>query len=233
MSSFEVVSYCDGPTRLTGLLARPEGLPRAAIAVFPTIMNPTPAVEAKAVALAEAGYLAMICDFYGRKPGTFAEAMQLADTLRADTASYRQRLHAALGAMSGLAPGLPQLAIGFCMGGQAVLELARDGADLSAVASFHGLLDTGAPAEPGAVKARILVCHGDADPLVPRAQIMAFWEEMDRAGADWHFHSYAGVKHGFTNPNPPPDNSAVDYNESADRQSWQSALSLFDEMLGA
>ena len=231
--SFEQVSYRDGEQALVGLLARPAGLPRAAVAVFPTIMNPTPAVEAKAMALAEAGFLAMISDFYGQRPGTFAEAMHLAETLRADTATYRQRLHAALGAMSGVAPGLPQLAIGFCMGGQAVLELARDGANLPAVASFHGLLDTRAPAEPGAVKARILVCHGDADPLVPRAQVTAFWEEMDRAGASWHFHSYAGVKHGFTNPNPPPDNPAVDYDKSADRQSWQSALSLFDEVLGA
>lgn len=231
--SFEQVSYRDGEQALVGLLARPATAPRAAVAVFPTIMNPTPAVEAKALALADAGYLAMICDFYGQRPGTFAEAMHLAETLRADTAAYRQRLHAALGALSGLAPGLPQLAIGFCMGGQAVLELARDGADLSAVASFHGLLDTAAPAEPGAIRARVLVCHGDADPLVPRAQVTAFWEEMDRAGADWHFHSYAGVKHGFTNPNPPPDNSAVDYDKSADRQSWQSALSLFDEVLGA
>lgn len=230
--TFELVSYRDGAQPLVGLLARPSVSPRAAVAVFPTIMNPTPAVETKARALAEAGYLAMICDFYGRNPGSFTEAATRADALRADSAVYRQRLYAGIDALTGIAPGLPQLAIGFCMGGQAVLELARDGADLAAVVSFHGLLETNAPAGPGAVKARILVCHGDADPLVPRAQVLAFWQEMDRAGANWHFHSYAGVKHGFTNPSPPPDNPAVAYDESADRQSWQSALALFDEVLG-
>lgn len=118
------------------------------------------------------------------------------------------------------------------MGGQAVLELARDGADLALVASFHGLLDTRAPADQGAITARILVCHGDADPLVPREQVMAFWEEMDRAGADWHFHSYARVVHGFTNPNRPPSGGPVAFDPSADRQSWAAMLSLFKEVFG-
>jgi dienelactone hydrolase len=77
---------------------------------------------------------------------------------------------------------------------------------------------------------RILVCHGDADTLVPRTQVTAFWEEMDSAGADWHFHSYARVGHGFTNPTPQPGNDAVAYDISADRQSWAAMLSLFDEV---
>ena len=128
------------------------------------------------------------------------------------------------------ARGLPFLAVGFCMGGQAVLEMARDGAPLLAVASFHGLLDTDQPAAPGGIHARILVCHGDADPMVPRAQVIRFWEEMDAAGANWHFHSYAGVKHGFTNPYPAA-NPATGYDASADRQSWAAMQELFDEVL--
>lgn len=232
MANFEAVSYTDGNRALTGHLIRPAGEPRAAIAVFPTIMNPTPAVEAKARALAEMGYLAMICDFYGAAPQDFAQANEWANELRADPRAYRERLHAALAALRNAAPDLRHAAIGFCMGGQAVLELARDGADLALVTSFHGLLDTQAPAEPGAVVARILVCHGDADPLVPREHVLAFWEEMDRAGANWHFHSYSGVKHGFTNPNPPPGSAAVDYDASADRQSWAAMLELLAEVLG-
>lgn len=232
MSDLQSIAYNDGDLALTGRLVRPEGTPRAAIAVFPTIMNPTPAVEAKARSLAEVGYLAMICDFYGATPQGLAQANEWANALRADPRIYRTRLHAGLAALRETAPGLRQAAIGFCMGGQAVLELARDGADLALVTSFHGLLDTRAPAEPGAVDARILVCHGDADPLVPREQVLAFWEEMDRAGADWHFHSYSGVKHGFTNPNPPPGSAAVDYDASADRQSWAAMLELFSEVLG-
>jgi len=224
--------YADGDAALTGQLYRPSGQPRAAVLVFPTIMNATPAVEAKAQALAEAGYLALIADFYGTQPASMDEARTLALALRAAPQGYRQRLRASLRALAGVpeAQGLPLCSIGFCMGGQAALELAREGAPLAAAVSFHGLLDTELPAAPGAVTARILVCHGDADPMVPRAQVIRFWEEMDHAGADWHFHSYAGVKHGFTNPHPAA-NPATAYNASADRQSWAAMHCLFDEVL--
>ena len=226
------LNYTDAATPLTGQLYRPEGKPRAAVLVFPTIMNPTPAVEAKAQALADAGYLVLIADLYGAQPGSMDEAREHAMALRETPELYRQRLRASLRALAALpeAHGLELLCIGFCMGGQAALELARDGAPFAAVVSFHGLLDTELPAEPGAVSARILVCHGDADPMVPRAQVMRFWEEMDHAGADWHFHSYAGVKHGFTNPHPAA-NPATAYNASADRQSWAAMHALFDEVV--
>jgi dienelactone hydrolase len=230
----EPIDYDDGDTVLTGQVAHPSAPPRAAILVFPTIMNATPPVEAKARALAEAGYVALIADFYGRRPANFDEARACAAEIRPDPLTYRRRLKAGLRALVTLpeAEGLPLAAIGFCMGGQAALELARDGAPLFAVTSFHGLLDTGLPAEPGAITARILVCHGDADPMVPRSQVLAFWEEMDGAKANWHFHSYSGVKHGFTNPAKVEGNPAVAYDASADRQSWAAMLSLFDEVLG-
>ena len=128
MTKLEQIPYTDRGTALTGWLARPAGTPRAAIAVFPTIMNITPAVEAKALALAEAGYLAFVADFYGHLPQDFAEASAAAEQTRADPV-YRDRLFAALAAMAELAPDARQAAIGFCMGGQAVLELARAGAD--------------------------------------------------------------------------------------------------------
>lgn len=231
---FETLAYADGDITLSGLLARPTGAPRAAVLVFPTIMNTTPAVEAKAAALAEAGYLALIADFYGKRPTNFDESRAFAAEIRPDPIAYRRRLKAALKALASLpeAHGLPLAAIGFCMGGQAALELARDGAPLFAVTSFHGLLDTGLPAEPGQISARILVCHGDADPMVPRSQVLAFWEEMDAAQANWHFHSYSGVKHGFTNPAKVEGNPAVAYDASADRQSWAAMLGLFHEVLG-
>lgn len=233
MSALEPLNYHDGETALSGLLARPAGKARAAVLVFPTIMNATPSVEAKALALAEFGYLALIADFYGCTPADFDEARALAAAVRPDPLVYRLRLRAALSALATLpeARGLPIATIGFCMGGQAALELARDGAPLFAAVSFHGLLDTGLPADPDGITARILVCHGDADPLVPRSQVVAFWEEMDAARANWHFHAYANVKHGFTNPAPNP-NPATAYDASADRQSWAAMLELFDEALG-
>ena len=231
MSALEKVDYRDGDTALTGWLARPAGTPRAAVAVFPTIMNVTPAVKAKALALAERGYLAMIADFYGEQPVDFTHSGVLATALRADTDVYHGRLAATLTALAGLAPGIRQAAIGFCLGGQAVLELARNDADLAMVASFHGLLETARPADRP-IRTRIFVCHGDADALVPRDHVLRFWEEMDAVDANWHFHSYSRVPHGFTNPDPSPMNGSISYNASADRQSWAAMHALLDEVLG-
>ncbi|MFC3096477.1 dienelactone hydrolase family protein [Alteraurantiacibacter palmitatis] len=228
----EQIAYADGATALTGRLFRPQGKPRAAVVVFPTIMNATPSVLDKAADLGAHGYLALVADFYGEAPASFDDARVNAAVIRSKPQVYRQRLRASVKALANLpeAAGLPIGAIGFCMGGQAALELAREGAPLFAAVSFHGLLGTDMPAEPGAVRARILVCHGDADPMVPRSQVLDFWEEMDEAGANWHFHSYAGVKHGFTNPGP-TTNPATAYDASADRQSWAAMYALFDEVL--
>lgn len=232
MSVLERVDYTDRTAALTGWLARPAGAARAAVVVFPTIANVTPAIERRAALLAQQGYVALIADFYGAPVASFEAARPLAEALRSDVDHYRARLDAAVAALRAhpAAAGLPLAAIGFCMGGQAVLELARLGADLKAVVSFHGLLDTqrlaSAPIPP-----RILVCHGDRDPMVPRAQVMAFWEEMDAVGANWHFHAYANVKHGFTDPASDARGlPAIAYDASADRQSWAAMLELFDEV---
>ena len=227
----ESIPYSDGETSLTGLLYRPSGKPRAAILVYPTIMNQEGVVLEKAASLARHGYLGFVADFYGKNPANFEQSRQFAGDIRPQPEDFRRRIRQAIAALVSLpeATGLPLGAIGFCMGGGAVLELAREGAPLEVVVSFHGLLQTDLPAEPGTITARILICHGDADPAVPRSQVIGFWEEMDAAGADWHFHSYGGVKHGFTNP-APPLNPAVAYDASADRQSWAAMFEMFDEV---
>jgi dienelactone hydrolase len=232
MSDLEPIAYSHGDTPLTGWLARPQGKPRAAILVLPTIANATAATKLRAAMLADRGYLALVADFYGPAQG---EIQALAQELRADVDHYRARIAAALATLRGLpeSAGLPIAAIGYCMGGQAALEAAREGQDLFAAVSFHGILTTDRPAAAGAIQARILVCHGDADPLVPREQVLAFWGEMDAAGANWHFHSYSGVKHGFTDPGSDARGmAAIGYDASADRQSWAAMTSLFDEILG-
>lgn len=234
MSALHPIAYGDGDTALTGWLARPAATPRAAIVVYPTIANVTPSIERRAAMLAEAGYVAMIADFYGQPVESFEASRPLADALRADPDAYRRRLVAAVDALRirPEAAGLRTAAIGYCMGGGAALEVARSGADIVLAASFHGLLATERPALPGAIGARILVCHGDADPMVPRAQVLAFWEEMDVAGANWHFHGYSGVKHGFTDPASDTRGlPAIAYDASADRQSWTALMSLLDEVL--
>lgn len=225
------IDYSDGETPLVGHLVRPSGTPRAAVAVFPTFMNITEGVANKARALADAGYTAFVADFYGpESPHDFDSANAAMMRLRADPHAMRARLRATLTKLAELEPGVPQVAIGFCLGGLAVLELARDGADLELVASFHGLLQTPLPAAQP-IKPRILVCHGDVDFLVPRSHVTAFWDEMDRVGANWHFHSYAGVNHGFTNPLTPGGEPNPAYNASADRQSWAALMGLLDEVL--
>jgi dienelactone hydrolase len=228
----EQVDYADRTTPLTGWLARPAGTPRAAIVIFPTIANITPAIGRRAAMLADAGYLAMIADFYGEPVASFEASRPLADSLRGDVDHYRARLRAGVAALRQhqAAQGLPLAAIGYCMGGQAVLELARAGEDLALVASFHGILSTGRPAA-APVKPRILICHGDADPLVPREQVLGFWQEMDAVSANWHFHNYSGVRHGFTDPGSDARGmAAIGYDASADRQSWAALMAMGDAL---
>ena len=234
MSGLEPVAYDDRGTRLTGWLARPLGAPRAAVVVFPTIANVTPAIERRAAMLADAGMVAMIADFYGESVPNFEASLPLAEALRADVDHYRMRIGAAIAALRGhdASRDVPLASIGYCMGGQAALEAARSGEQLTLAASFHGILATARFADRP-ITPRLLVCHGDADPLVPREQVLAFWQEMDAVGATWHFHSYAGVKHGFTDPGSDARGmAAISYDRSADRQSWAALMSLFDEVLG-
>jgi dienelactone hydrolase len=228
------IDYTDRGTTLTGLLARPAGNPRAAVVVFPTIMNAAPNVLRRMPMLAEAGYLAFMADFYGEPVTDRAAAHALGTALRADVGHYRTRIKAAVDTLAAhpARGDLPMAAIGYCMGGQAVIEAARMNLPLELVASFHGILTTDAPAS-APIKPRILVCHGDRDPLVPREQVSAFQEELDAAGANWHLHIYSGVKHGFTDPQA--DSHGIDalgYDASADRQSWAAMLGLMDEVFG-
>lgn len=226
--ALERIAYSDGETPLTGWLARPSGPARAAVAVFPTFINTSPGVEAKAAALAEAGCVALIGDFYGpAAPNDVETAFAAMGELRADPHAMRARLHATIAQLAEIAPGLPHMAIGFCLGGMAVLELARDGANLEVAASFHGLLATPLPAA-APIRPRLLVCHGDADSLVPRADVTGFWEEMDRVGASWQFLSFSGVEHGFTNPLTPTGEPNPAYDPIADHQSWSALMGLID-----
>jgi dienelactone hydrolase len=115
-------------------------------------------------------------------------------------------------------------AIGYCFGGGVVLHMARKGADLKGVASFHGSLATAQPAQPGDIKAKILVLNGDADKFITPEQIESFKQEMKNAGADFRFISYSDALHSFTNPDADTYakkfNMPVGYNAEADQKSW-------------
>lgn len=234
MNDLQKLPYSDGKVGLSGWLAKPATTPRAAIVVFPTIMNINPRVAEKACALANAGYLALVADYYGVETSSPAEAQPHAKALRSDNALYRRRLLAAIDTIRDLleATGLPVAAIGFCLGGQAALEVARTGTDIAAVVSFHGMLGSAQPVGKGdTIHPRILVCHGDRDPMVPRQHVGAFMAEMDAANARWHMHIYSGALHGFTDPaNDERPLDTVAYDASADRQSWAAMMSFFDEV---
>lgn len=230
----EAVPFTHGDVALTGRLARPAGPARGAIVLFPTIANATPAMERRADMLADAGFVTMIADFYGVQPASFEAAQPLAAALRENVTHYRQRLLANVEALHGhdAARGLALGMIGYCMGGQAMLEVACSGADLAMGASFHGILSTGMAADKPIVP-RLLICHGDADPMVPREQVLAFWREMDAVGAQWHFHSYSGVKHGFSDPGSDARGlPAIAYDARADAASWAALMQLCDEVFG-
>jgi dienelactone hydrolase len=123
-------------------------------------------------------------------------------------------------------------AIGYCFGGTTVLEIARSGAELAGVVSFHGGLATPNPDDAKNVKGKILVLHGADDPFVPPKQVIAFQEEMRNAGMDWQMVSYGGAVHSFTNPDSGNDPSkGAAYNEKADRRSWEAMKVFFAEIL--
>lgn len=192
---------------------------------------------ARARMLAELGYVALAADMFGdrRQARNLQEVVKLVGDLRNEPEKLRARGSAALTTIA----ALPQVeanrigAIGFCFGGSVVLEMARDGADLKAAVSFHGVLATRMPAVSGKVKASVLVCTGADDPLAPPEQVKAFEDEMRAAEVrDWQVVSYGNTLHGFTNP--AADGSMMRsalYSAQADRRSWASMRSLFDEVL--
>ncbi|HZP45193.1 MAG TPA: dienelactone hydrolase family protein [Candidatus Binataceae bacterium] len=233
----ETIEYKDGSVNLKGFVAYDDKVStkRPGILVMPEAFGLGPHAKERAERLARLGYVALAGDPYG--DGIIAkdlqEAMKYAGPLREDTAKFRARGRAALDKLA----SLPQVdsgklaAIGYCMGGTFALELARDGAPLRGIVTFHGGLETKAPAQPGKVKAKVLVCTGADDPFVPVAQVNALQEELTKAGVDWQVISYGGTVHSFTNPDADSVGMAgLKYNKSADERSWQAMVAFFGEI---
>lgn len=121
--------------------------------------------------------------------------------------------------------------IGYCFGGTMTLELARGGANLRAAVGFHSGLGTPRPEDAVNITAKVLVCIGADDPIVPPDQRAAFEQEMTAAGVDWQMHLYGGVGHSFTNPDADGSNPAMKYDGRADEQSWAAMLDHFGRFL--
>lgn len=186
--------------------------------------------------LAEMGYNVLAADIYGQgvRPQP-PEAGKEAGKYKGDRALYRARLTAALDLLKAdeRSDKTKVAAIGYCFGGTGVLELARSGADVAGVVSFHGGLDAapGLTAVAGKIPAKILVLHGAADTYVPAEQVAAFQKEMTDAKADWQMVFYSGAVHAFTQKEAGSDPSkGVAYHEAADRRSWVAMQSFFTEL---
>jgi dienelactone hydrolase len=192
-------------------------------------------VKERAEQIAGLGYVGFAVDIYGKgiRPKDSKEASAQAGIYRSNRELMRQRAHAGLEAIKKF-PFVDRsriAAIGYCFGGGVVLELARSGALIDGVVSFHGNLDTPHPEDARNILGRVLVCHGADDPFVKPEQLSAFQDEMRAARADWQLNIYGNAVHSFTNPGSGNDpSSGAAYNKEADSRSWEALKSFLEEI---
>jgi dienelactone hydrolase len=233
----ETIDYRDGDVALRGYLAYDETQSgkRPGVLVMPGGFGLGGNAKGRAEMLARLGHVALAGDPYGggAEFDDLKEVMKRVTDLRADTGKFRQRARVALDRLIALPQVDPSrvAAIGYCLGGTFVLELARDGAPLAGVVTFHGGLETKSPAKTEAVKAKLLILTGADDPTVPVTHVNAFAEEMTKAGADWQIVTYSGTKHGFTYPDAASRKiDWIEYKKSTDERSWSAMRSFFEEI---
>ncbi|KAA3436625.1 dienelactone hydrolase family protein [Rufibacter hautae] len=233
----QLVEYKEGSTTLEGYLAydaTKKGKQPAVLVVheWNGIGDYT---KKRCDQLARMGYVAFAPDIYGKgvRPTT-------SETMGAEATKYknnipllRQRVNAGLAQLK-KQPNVDATkvaAIGYCFGGTTVLELARSGADVAGVVSFHGGLGTPNPADAANIKTKVLVAHGAIDPFVSKAELDGFFKEMNDAKVDYQFIAYSGTVHAFTNPEAGSDISkGAAYNAAADRRSWEAMKQFFAEI---
>jgi dienelactone hydrolase len=228
------MNYRDGTSSLSGLLVHDDqfGGIRPGVVVFPDARGIGDHAIEIARRLADMGLVVLVSDLYGSgaRARDMAHAMELMTELRSDVTRWRGRAQAALDALSGEehVDRARIAAIGYCFGGTTALELARSGADVAGIVSFHGGLSSPRPDDARNIRGKVLVCHGALDPLVPLTQVAAFEAQMSKTDVDWQVCVYGGAMHAFTNPAANVEGMA--YHAAADRRSWHAMLALFDEI---
>ncbi len=222
----ETIEYKDGDTTLEGHLAYDTGFtgPRPAVLVVHQWMGLTDYEKKRCEMLVKLGYVAFAVDIYGKgiRPTTVSEAGAQAGKYKSDRALLRQRVNAGLACLrkQGRVDAGRIAAIGYCFGGTTVLELARSGADVAGVVSFHGGLDSPKPEDGKNIKCKVLALHGADDPFVPEKDLAAFEAELRAAKVDWQLVQYGGAVHSFTDWKADGSLKGAQYNERADRRSW-------------
>jgi dienelactone hydrolase len=233
----EIVDYKQGDTILEGYLAYDDSISgkRPGVLIVHQWMGLTDYEKMRANMLAQMGYVAFCADIYGKgiRPTTPQEAGAQAGKYKGDRQLLRERVNAALDELKSndLVEKNHVAAIGYCFGGTTVIELARSGADLNGVVSFHGGLDSPTPADGKNIKCKVLVLAGANDPFQKPDDLAAFEKEMRDSGVDWQMTSYGGAVHAFTQPDVDKYNMAgAKYNEKADKRSWQAMKDFFAEI---
>lgn len=235
----ETVEYMEGDAVLEGYLAYDDSVVgrRPGVVVVHEWYGLNDYAKRRARMVAGLGYVAFAADIYGKgkRAKDSEEAAALSAPFRKDRGLMRARASAALKKLQGydFVDPARTAAIGYCFGGTTVLELARSGADVGGVVSFHGGLDTPNPGDARNIRGSVLALHGAADPFVGPEQAEAFRREMSDAGVDWQMVYYGGAMHSFTNPASDSDSSdGTAYNERADRRSWEAMKAFLKEVFG-
>ncbi|WP_164101842.1 dienelactone hydrolase family protein [Candidatus Laterigemmans baculatus] len=234
----KTVKYSDGDVALEGFVAWDSEASedqRPGVLVVHQWLGLTDYERTRCRQLAELGYVAFALDIYGAedRPADVQEAREFSGRYKQDRELYRRRLTL----------GLEQLraqeqvaddqiaAIGYCFGGTGVLELARSGANIDGVVSFHGGLDSPSPEDAKNIQAKILILHGADDPFVPAEDIQAMLAAFNAADVDWQMNIYSNAVHSFTQPMAGDDPSrGAAYNATADQRSWKAMQLFFDEL---
>lgn len=228
----KTLEYLHKGVMLEAFAAFEKGEKKATVLIFHAWRGRDNFVLEKAKYLAGLGYVGIALDLYGKGVlgNSVEENSMLMEPFMKDRKFLLSRMECALDGVMMLSEVNKEKigAIGFCFGGLCALDLARSGAPIKGVVSFHGLLNQ--PTYPTKPKAKILALHGYDDPMVPPEEVLAFAKEMSEAGADWQLHAYGKTLHAFTNPSANNPSFGTVYNPIAERRSFIAMENFFKEI---